>query len=234
MISLYISKRCALKKVSDTFFTPWEPPCADRRPAARCAPAPDELLDRAWTAVERLFEVDSSDPRAYAARGIVQHFRGEHEAAVADFRYAFALNPNFAVNIFTMAWCESLAGYTDEAREHAALGLRLSPRDNELWLGVAYLALAQASFADGNFEDTRKWAQLAVQMHPRAPIRRALMIACCVHTGELEQAAEHAAYLKSFSPDFIPSILRGDLVLYSKPEHNALLADGLRKAVPTE
>ena len=66
-----------------------------------------------------------------------------------EIRYAFTLNPNFAINIFTMAWCESLAGFTGEARDHAALGLRLSPRDNELWLGVAYLALAQASFADG-------------------------------------------------------------------------------------
>ncbi len=196
----------------------------------RWGPAPDEALNQAWKAVDRLFDVDSSDPRAYTARGFVQHFRGEHEAAVADYRYAFALNPNFAINIFTMAWCESLAGFTEEARDHAALALRLSPRDNELWLGVAYLAFAQASFADGSYEETKKWAKLAIQMHPRAPIRRALMIACCVHNGELKEAMEHAEYLKSFSPDFIPSILRGDLTLYKMPEHNALLADGLRKA----
>ncbi len=62
-----------------------------------------------------------------------------------------------------MAWCESLTGFTEEAREHAALGLRLSPRDNELWLGAAYLALAQASFADGDFEQTREWGKLAIQ-----------------------------------------------------------------------
>jgi TolB-like protein len=196
----------------------------------RWGPAPDELLGQAWTAVERLFEVDSSDPRAYSARGMVEHYRGNHEAAVADHRYAFALNPNFAVNIFTMAWCESLAGYTDDSREHAALGLRLSPRDNELWLGVAYLALAQASFADGDFEKCKEWAKLAIQMHPRAPIRQALMIACCVQNGDLEEAGEHAEYLQSFSPEFIPSVLRGELTLYRMPAHNALLVDSLRKA----
>jgi TolB-like protein/Flp pilus assembly protein TadD len=192
---------------------------------------PDALLDQAWAAVERLLEIDSSDPRGYSARGLVQQFRGAHEAAVADFRYAFALNPNFATNIFAMAWCESLAGYTEEAREHAALGLRLSPRDNEFWLGVAYLALAQASFADGDYEETKKWARLSIQMHPRAPIRRSLMIACCALNGELEEAKEHAAALNSFSPDFIDSLLRGDLTLYKTPEHNAALAEGLRKAV---
>jgi len=196
----------------------------------RWGPAPDELLNEAWAAAERLVDVDSSDPRAYSARGMVEQFRGNHEAAVADHRYAFALNPNFAINIFTMAWCESLAGFTEEAREHAALGLRLSPRDNELWLGVAYLALAQASFADGDFEKCKEWAQLAIQMHPRAPIRQALMIACCVHNGDLEEAKEHAKFLASFSPDFIPSVLRGDLTLYKMPEHNALLVEGLRKA----
>jgi TolB-like protein/class 3 adenylate cyclase/lipopolysaccharide biosynthesis regulator YciM len=196
----------------------------------RWGPDPDELLKEAWTAVERLVDVDSSDPRGYSARGMVEQFRGNYEAAVADHRYAFALNPNFAVNLFTMAWSESLAGYTDEAREHAALGLRLSPRDNELWLGVAYLALAQASFADGDYEATEKWARLAVQMHPRAPIRRALMIACCVHNGDLEGARKHANELASFAPEFIPSVLRGDITLYNDPVHNALLVEGLSKA----
>jgi TolB-like protein len=196
----------------------------------RWGPAPDEALDHSWTAVERIFEIDSSDPRGYAMRGVNHHFRGRFDAAVADFHRAFALNPNFAVNIFLMAWCESLAGFTEEAREHVALGLRLSPRDDELWLGVAYLALAQASFADGDFEKTKEWGKLSIQMHPKAPIRRALMIASHGYLGELEEAARHAADLKAFSPDFLPIVLRGEMTLYKAPEHNELLVDGIRKA----
>jgi hypothetical protein len=129
-----------------------------------------------------------------------------------------------------MAWCESLSGFTGEAREHAALGLRLSPRDNAIWLGTAYLALAQASFADGDFEKTRDWGKLAIQMHPKAPIRRALMIACCGNAGDLEEAGRHAAELKAFAPDFLRTIYQGEMTLYKMPEHNALLVDGLRKA----
>ena len=129
-----------------------------------------------------------------------------------------------------MAWCESLTGYTEEAREHAELGLRLSPRDMEFWLSVAYLALAQASFADGDFEKTKEWGILAIQMHPKAPIRRALMIASFGHTGDLEGVARQVEHLKAFAPDFLPSILCGDMTLYKMPEHNALLVDGLRKA----
>ena len=95
---------------------------------------------------------------------------------------------------------------------------------------MAYLALAQVSFADGDCDQTQEWGKLAIQMHPRAPIRRALMIACCGHSGELEDAPTHIDFHQSFAPDFLPSVLRGDLTLYKMPEHNALLADGLHKA----
>ncbi len=181
-----------------------------------------------WAVVERFFVIDSRDPRAHMCRGLIHHLRSEFDEAVADFRRAFDLNRNFALNLFTLAWCESLAGYPSEAREHAALGLRLSPRDDDLWLGVAYLALAQAAFADRDFAETRKWAAQAIQMHPRAPIRRALMIACDVHDGDLSGAEKHAEFLNSFAPDLIPSVLRGYVSFYKLPEHNALLADGLR------
>ena len=47
---------------------------------------------------------------------------------------------------------------------------------------------------------------------------------------DMDEAIKHVNFLKTFSPDFIPSVLRGDLALYKLPEHNALLAEGLRKA----
>jgi predicted lipase len=56
------------------------------------------------------------------------------------------------------------------------------------------------------------------------------MIACCGHTGDLDEAVRQAEDLKAFAPDFLPSILRGEMTLYKMPEHNALLVDGLRKA----
>ena len=120
------------------------------------------------------------------------------------YRRAFELNPNFRAQLLMiMAWGESLAGLTEEARDHAKLALRLSPRDLDLWLGDAYLALLQASFAEGDFDEAKQWGiSLAIQMTPKAPIRRALMIAACVHTGDQEAAARHAAILEEFAPDF--------------------------------
>jgi hypothetical protein len=100
----------------------------------------------------------------------------------------------------------------------------------DIWMGVAYLALLQASFAEENFEDAIKWGRLSIQMHAKAPIRRALMVACCAYTGNLEEAAHHADELKVFSADFIPTILRGELLIYRNSAHNKLLIEGIRKA----
>ena len=194
----------------------------------------DEVLKRAWAAIERLFEIDSSNAHAHMMRGAIYSDRGQHDAALADYRRAHEINPNSAWNLFTMAWGESLAGLTKEAREHAELGLRLSPRDMDFWLGVAYLALAQASFADGDFEKAKEWSKFAIQMHSKGPIRFTLLISSCGYLGDLEEAARQVESLNAFAPDFLIGVLRGEMNLYKMPEHNRLLVDGILKAGFTE
>jgi len=196
----------------------------------RWGPAPDQALDTAWDRIGRFFEIDGSDPNAYSQRGLIGHFRGDHDDAIADMRRAIELNPNYSRGLFLLAWAESSDGLTDEARAHVARGLRLSPRENEMYLGIAYLALTQASFADGDIAETRKWGRLSIRMHPRAPIRRTLMIACCAFDGDMAEAGEHRRFLESFSPDFLPSILDGKVTLYRSPDHNARLVEGVRNA----
>lgn len=192
---------------------------------------PARTLDMAEASIDPIFNGGQLDPRALSVRGMVRHFRGDFDRASADFNLSFSLNPNFARNIFLMSWHESLVGRTTEAREHAHLALQLSPRDSDLWIGDAYLSLAQAEFADANFEDAMRWGERAIQMTPRAPIRRALMIASAAHLDRPEAGRPHEQALTEFAPAFLGSILSGGLTLYRLPEHNALLIEGLRKAV---
>ena len=88
----------------------------------------------------------------------------------------------------------------------------------------------QIELAEADFKGAMKWGHLSIQLHSKAPIRRTLMVASCAYTGDFEQAARHAEELEIFSPDFISTILRGDLSLYKMPKHNKLLVDGLRRA----
>jgi TolB-like protein/class 3 adenylate cyclase len=191
---------------------------------------PAGALSRAMHTVERLIHVDSSNAAGHSLRGTLRIHKREFDLAIPDFERSLSLNPNASLHLFFAAWGESLAGLTKLAKEHAELGIRLSPREMDIWMGVAYLALLQASFAEENFEDAIKWGRLAIQMHAKAPIRQALMVACCAYMGNLEEAAKHADELSVFSPDFIPTILRGELLLYRNEEHNKLLLEGLRKA----
>ncbi|MFD1159015.1 BTAD domain-containing putative transcriptional regulator [Roseovarius aestuarii] len=191
---------------------------------------PGPLLDRADAAAESLFKSDRPEPGAFSVRGMIRHFKGEFDSATADFRRAFDLNPNFALNIFFMAWHESLVGRMKEAKEHAQFALRLSPRDSDYWVGDAFLSLAQACFAESRFEEVQNWGARAIQYSARAPIRRALMIASATHLGQPEDARPHADALASFAPKFLDSIVSGRLILYRLPEHNALLVSGIKKS----
>ena len=56
------------------------------------------------------------------------------------------------------------------------------------------------------------------------------MVSCCAYDGRFDEARQHAAELAKFSPDYIASLLRRDLVLYRQPEHNDLLIEGLRQS----
>ena len=191
---------------------------------------PKGALNRALRAADNLLQVDSANADGYGLRGTIYTMSQNFDHALTDFSRALSLNPNSALNLFLAAMCESMAGETAQAKEHAFLGLHLSPKEGGIWLGTAYLALTQASFAEEDFEEAMKWGRLSIQMHSKAPMRRALMVACCAYNGDLEQANVHAAALEEFSPEYIPSLLRGDVQIYKAPSHNNLLLEGLRKA----
>jgi adenylate cyclase len=196
----------------------------------RWGPDPDGALSLAAVVADNLIGTDPSNARGYLVRAWVQQFRKNHDAALIDYRRAIDLNPNFAIGLFTMAWGEAVAGMSTAAKDHALLALRLSPRDTNMWLGEAYLALTQATFAEREFEEARKWAKLAIQTGPKAPIRRAIMMACCGHLGDLGMVEEHARALHEFAPDFLADLFAGAIEIYRNPEHYELIIDGLRKA----
>src|SRR5271169_1982889 len=104
-------------------------------------------------------------------------------ARMSALRGALDVNPNSAITLVLLAWTEATA--------HALLALRLSPRD--IWIGNAQLALVTASFSAPEYPEALRWAELAIQSLPIAPVRRAIMIACCARAGELQRTAQERA-----------------------------------------
>ena len=191
---------------------------------------PGSALNFAIEIADHLIGIDPSNARSYIVRAWAYQYSREYDLALADYRRALELNPNLALNLFTMAWSEAVAGLSVEARKHAQRALKLSPRDTDIWLAWAYATLELASFIEGDFADAVKWGRMAIQLHARMPARQLVMIAGYGHLGEAEAAGTHAAAIREFAPETLAAVLAGKYEIFKLSEHNALLLEGLRRA----
>lgn len=189
---------------------------------------PDRALERAWSVVERMMGINSQDERTLTARGWIRVMRGEYSGGLADLRRAHEVNPNYTFAITALAFGEATTGLAREAEAHAQLAIRLSPRD--YLIGTAHLALAMAHFVLRNYEEAARWCESAIQAQHRAPIRRALMIACSAQAGDMVRARSEIAVLDGFAPEFIASLFRGENQVFARKEDMENLLGGLRLA----
>jgi hypothetical protein len=192
--------------------------------------APERATELAVSrhAADMLLALAPSDSRSYFQRGIAQEMAGEWSAGAADLRRALALNPNDATVHFFLSFVEAAEGNTTRAKELATQALRMSPKDR--WVGTAYLAQALCAFIEREWQALHDWADLAIQSQATHPIRRVLMIAFAAEVGDTPLLRKHLGRLQAVSPDFIPSLVRGDYRPLHRPEHMRLLFDSLRKA----
>jgi tetratricopeptide (TPR) repeat protein len=191
---------------------------------------PGSALNFAIEIADHLIGIDPSNARSYIVRAWAYQYCREYDLALADYRRALELNPNHALNLFTMAWSEAVAGLPREARKHAERALMLSPRDTDIWLAWAYATLELAGFIEGDFAEAVKWGRLAIQLHGRMPARQLVMIAAYGHLRDVEVANSHIAALRSFAPDTLTAVLAGKYEIFKMREHNSLLLEGLRLA----
>ena len=189
-----------------------------------------EALDSAIEIADHLVGMNPSSAKSYIVRAWAYQYRRQYDLALADYRRALELNPNLALNLFTMAWSEAVAGLPEAAREHAQLALRLSPRDTDIWLAWAYATLELAGFTERDFSDAVKWGKLAIQLHGRMPVRQLVMIAAHGHLGDKQAAERHIDAVRGFAADRLAAVLGGDYQIFRAREHNALLREGLRLA----
>jgi adenylate cyclase len=191
---------------------------------------PGNELRFAIEIADHLIGIDPSNAKSYIVRAWAYQYCREFDLALADYRRALALNPNLALNLFTMAWSEAVAGLATEARKHANRALMLSPRDTDIWLAWAYATLELASFIESDFDDAVNWGLQAIQLHARMPVRQLVMIAAYGHLGDVDSARRHATDLGVFAPQKLSAVLSGNYEIFKLEEHNALLLEGFRRA----
>lgn len=188
----------------------------------------DASIAAARRAADMLMRLAPNDGRSHFQRGLVEVVCGDAARGAADQRRALELNPNDTSVLFYLSWTEAGAGNVDRAKALAAQAIRMSPKDRRLH--VAHLAYAMSAFIEGDYARLREWAELAIQGRPTAPIRRVLMIAYAAEIDDAPLLRTHLEALQRVSPDFIPSLFRGDYRPFHRLEHMKLLLDSLRKA----
>jgi adenylate cyclase len=179
----------------------------------------DRALDLAQTAVL----LDPHMPHARAALGHVLIWKRQHDAAIAEFERAFALNPNFIDYRFAVA----LVFACEPARTLEVLQttIRLDPFQPSPALGLmgcAYYMLKRYGEAVG-------WLSECALRLPNLQWPHLWLAGAYAQAGQLEEARAETAEVLRINPAFtIESWKR--IVVFKDPKDLEHYVDGLRKA----
>jgi TolB-like protein/Tfp pilus assembly protein PilF len=152
---------------------------------------------------------------------------GDLDEGAALIDRALALNPNLAWAWLFSGWVRAWLGEPEEAIEHEARAMRLSPHDPVFFNMQAGTALAH--FIAGRYAEASSWAELAVREQPNHLIATCTAAASSALLGRAAEAQKAMARVRQVDPALCISNLK-DLIPIRRPDDLARWAEGLRKA----
>jgi adenylate cyclase len=182
-------------------------------------------LDRAFEWAQMAVRLDARLPQARAALGDVLLFKGQHDAAIAEFERALALNPNFID--YRYAAVLAFAGEPARAIEVLEANIRLDPFQSNVpgFMGVK----AWANYMLKRYGEAARLFRECMLRLPNAVGPRAGLAAACAQLGRHEEARKEAAEVLRIYPGFtIESWKR--TVPWRAPKDAEHFIDGLLKA----
>jgi adenylate cyclase len=208
------ARACAM--LSETYVYAYVEPldCDYLNPAA---------LDRALDLAETAVNLDARLPQAHAQLGHALIFKCQHDAAIAEFERAFALNPNFIDNRFAFAL--SCAGKHERAIEVLEANIRLDPFQPVIFsLG----AMGMANYMLKRYDALRLLRECASRL-PNLQACHVFLASAYAQSGQLEEARAEAAEILRINPNFTIERWKR-LAVYKNPKDAEHRIDGLRRA----
>jgi adenylate cyclase len=135
-------------------------------------------------------------PAAYMVAIIGEDWAG----ARAALDKAVALNPNSATALMFRSNVLAMLGEAEAAIADAEKALRLSPLDPTSFL--SQVAMAIAKLALGKNDEAASWAQKAIDINPRYPISRIMLMAAECRRGNRDEAEIQFRQLETIIPGF--------------------------------
>jgi len=182
-------------------------------------------LDRALELAETAVHLDPLLPQARAQLGAILIYKSQHDAGIAEFERAFALNPNFIDHRYARSLM--YAGEPSRAIEVLNANMRLDPFQPLIyatgWLGQAYYLLKR-------YEEAVRLLRECVSRLPNQQWPHLGLACAYAQSGQLEEAKAEAAEVLRINPGFTIESYKRLLVVHKYPKDAEHILDGLRKS----
>jgi len=180
-------------------------------------------LNRAFELAETAVHLDPRLPLARAQLGFVLIFKRQHDAAIAEFERAFALNPNFIDYHYPRALIH--VGEPGKAIEVVQANMRLDPFPQI----SAFGPMAMANYMLRRYGEAVRLARECASRLPNLQWPHLLLAAAHAQVGQLEEARAEAAEVLRVNPGFTIGGYKR-LVVHKDPKDVEHRLDGLRRA----
>jgi adenylate cyclase len=181
-------------------------------------------LDRAGGLAETAVRLDARLPEARAQLGHVFLFKGQYDAAIAEFQRAFALNPNFIdYNRYVRALM--CIGEPACAIKVFEANMRLDPLQPVSAFGL----MGQANYMLKRYGDAVRLLRECTSRLPNVQWFRVWLASAYAQLGQLEEARAEAAEVLRINPGFTIETWKR-LAVYKDPKDVEHRLDGVRKA----
>jgi adenylate cyclase len=182
------------------------------------------VLDHAHQMARKAVQLDPHLPQARSQLGHVLVWMRQHDAAVADFEKAVALNPNFTD--WRYGWALLLAGEPARAIEVFNAHMRLDPfypPHAPACLGLAYYML-------GHYADALPILRESISRSPNYRGAHVFAAATYAQLGELEKARAEADEVLRIEPSYTIEGTAKRIMVFKHAKDADHFLEGLRKA----
>jgi adenylate cyclase len=183
-------------------------------------------LDRALELAETAVDLDPRLPQARAQLGQVLIYKRRHDAAIAEFERAFALNPNYIDHRYATAL--TFAGEPTRAIEVLEANVRLDPLQSNIF-AFTDLTGGLANYLLKRYGEAVRLCGECASRAPNVQLAHLVLASAYAQLGQLEEARAEAAEVLRINPGFtIESWTR--IAVFKNAEDAEHIFDGLRKA----
>jgi adenylate cyclase len=181
-------------------------------------------LDRALELAQTAVRLDARLPQARGQLGFVLFLMGKHDAAIAEFERAFALNPNFIDHQYARVLMG--AGQPARAIELLEANIRLDPFAPPLFSSGL---IGLANYMLKRYPEAVRWFRECALRLPNMQLPHLWLASAYAQSGQIEEARREAAEVLRINPRFtIEGFKR--ILAYKDPKDVEHRLDGMRKA----